>query len=1596
MTRDFSLVKREDKGSGNAISVLLAVMVMISVPFMATANEDLDLIERSTGPSSNGKLGWNLTAVMDLNGDGRTDYAVTSPGSDMVYVFHGPIPASYSMNSADWRISGPSSSSFGWSVSGVEDYNSDGYDDLLIGAPDISRAYVFKGRSSAPGSISHASAAITLEGVSGDLFGHSVASINYDNTSSPDYNAFIYAAVGAPRDIHYIAEIDDDYQSGAVFLFNLTSIHDRGLSSHNTSQANITFQGGQQNSWFGFAVENLGNIDGDPDDLHEFGISDPYFNKTGEQDNGAFYIQNGKNVLLEPRFITPGGMDGYILGNQGSRFGWSVKALGDISPSPEADFAVGAPWEDQTSPSVQNVGCAHVFYGTTGSFQIELSPVNNADIEFWGLKPGDRMGWSIARADLAGPNTYTIAVGAPGYDNGTSPDAGAVFTFWDWNIRQNYTTARSKFYGENAGDNLGYSMEGVYYRSEEPDYVKLMVSAVHYGANDVGSVNLFERNLLPSLSNLYVSPNKGNELTDFEIKVLYKDLDGNPPEYVKVYVYKDSQGTQVVDTITLGNPEGVSHEAGVNYSKITRLPSSITPSNTDRPLYFRAEARAVRGSRERVTFPSLVNPAQNPRAGPVVDGVAPSAATEIYEGTQDPDADEEGIFKIGWEWPEENAGFDDISNDGKVAMLSMALREGDDNVITEGNWNDTGRLDEGKTIFYINFTDDVEKPKTRTTGFYVGRDSDLEMNPNSVQLTPRMNYNVAFRAVDEEGNWGPVSENLMVETWWRRPYIPAIDSISVVDHTGEDDNGHMLNISWNPVDMQDHPEDLHYYWIFLSEEPFEGLEELGRDEPDYNISKENDYESFLDRYKVVEYYNKGGEQVQLQTGSSYYVTVVPFNWLDQRLEDIVVEGPEKVIDNDAPPIPRLQEVEAKNHLDDGHHILLTWEQVSDQKFVEYQIWGQKYYFNDIEEAFLVANIPDRTTTQLVINEVGDEEVYQGTEYFFAVLVLDYNDHMDTTIDQNNSAKVKTFDPNGEPIDQIKGVSLKDRGADDGGVLQVTWFNLIAKGHFWQYNIYFSDEEFSDVTVMEPTEVINNYRIGEYEISELDGEPLVDGKMYYCAVTIVSWDLVENTELTTNNYDSAEPINQSDTIPPQITVPGADFDEETVTETSFTIYWDQVTEDMVQDFDHYLVQWRGTRSGSIEISTRNRTSFTVSGLSRGEEYWFNITIVDDNGNVGPATDSIRVITAGVNTPPVIEMIKISISNDVYNRTFENADEVIELKEDQVRGQDIYFTGTATDDYTSLNNLEFTWNITTPDNTYIERYGYVFPLEVQNPGLYVITLQVEDNEGGVSEPLTIDIDVEKAEESAGIPGWVWILVLVGVFLIAAAVVVFVMVSGKSSQKKQMLEQYKDRRKDIEAMDPIYTNLPTWTCDCDTTQVKITENAYCNSCYQSHEAVPVDGIDDYLKDHELVLSEMKISVPPGWQGQEKAIEDAKKDLEDRKERALKALNQEYALWLKGTEYESEIPEEEEEDMEERGGGAIAPSGAIIPGQMPPSSPTQSTPITPQPMPPQGQVPPTQASPMQPRPTGSPGQPQPMQQRPTGPPAQPQPSKQGQQPQQ
>ncbi|MCH8276745.1 MAG: FG-GAP repeat protein [Bacteroidetes bacterium] len=117
-----------------------------------TLSDTADLV--FVGENPRDAFGFTVSAVGDVNGDSAHDFAVSAVGFDRdrgkVYIFYGgtlldTIPDIVLEGEGQQRLG----DLFGWDVGGAGDINKDGYDDLLVTAPnyDFSRGklYFFMG-----------------------------------------------------------------------------------------------------------------------------------------------------------------------------------------------------------------------------------------------------------------------------------------------------------------------------------------------------------------------------------------------------------------------------------------------------------------------------------------------------------------------------------------------------------------------------------------------------------------------------------------------------------------------------------------------------------------------------------------------------------------------------------------------------------------------------------------------------------------------------------------------------------------------------------------------------------------------------------------------------------------------------------------------------------------------------------------------------------------------------------------------------------------------------------------------------------------------------------------------------------------------------------------------------------------------------------------------------------------------------------------------------------------------------------------------------------------------------------------------------------
>ncbi len=267
------------------------------------------------GSVKRGYLGFSVSGAGDVNHDGYNDVIVGEPEgyinsgtTGVAYIFFGGSPMD---NKADLNFSGENAYDlFGKSVAGAGDVNKDGYDDIIVGAPQANyyfgNAYLFFGGESSDGKpdlIFHGDA-------ESSGFGWSVSGAQ--DVNGDGYNDII---IGAPY----------ENSAGEVYIYF------GGGSMDNISDVNIS--GNAVVTDFGHSVSGAGDVN--HDGFNDLIIGSPYNDGSGM----AFVYFGGLQINTSADLICTGE-------NTSDVFGWAVSEGGDINGDGYTDFLIGAPMHD--------------------------------------------------------------------------------------------------------------------------------------------------------------------------------------------------------------------------------------------------------------------------------------------------------------------------------------------------------------------------------------------------------------------------------------------------------------------------------------------------------------------------------------------------------------------------------------------------------------------------------------------------------------------------------------------------------------------------------------------------------------------------------------------------------------------------------------------------------------------------------------------------------------------------------------------------------------------------------------------------------------------------------------------------------------------------------------------------------------------------------------------------------------------------------------------------------------------------------------------------------------------------------------------------
>jgi hypothetical protein len=368
-----------------------------------TVNLEDPAVVTLVGASGYDQFGQSVAMVGDFDGDGFADVMAGAPYGDDGWTNAGETNIYYGEASPidpnkDVRLNGISLNSHsGQAVASAGDVDGDGYDDVLVGAPEanigglsaVGQAYLVFGASSFPGTYALASASPRFEGIEQVEFAGQAVSTAGD----VDGDGRADILIGAPG---------ASSNAGATYLvFGAPAQPNETIG---LAAADVRFHGTEPGGQSGCSVSAAGDVNGDGYGDVIIGASMALPDDTGES-----YVVYGGPALVGPSVYLSNadvrlqGIDAYDYA------GHSVSTAGDFDGDGYDDMLVGA---YNASPNGSQSGEVYLILG--GPSLPAARGLLDADLRFEGITIDNGAGYSVAAAgDVDGDGFDDIVIGAP-------------------------------------------------------------------------------------------------------------------------------------------------------------------------------------------------------------------------------------------------------------------------------------------------------------------------------------------------------------------------------------------------------------------------------------------------------------------------------------------------------------------------------------------------------------------------------------------------------------------------------------------------------------------------------------------------------------------------------------------------------------------------------------------------------------------------------------------------------------------------------------------------------------------------------------------------------------------------------------------------------------------------------------------------------------------------------------------------------------------------------------------------------------------------------------------------------------------------------
>jgi len=1363
---------------GIITSLLLAAFSLVGPTEGASP---LTVISIGSGVDPGDRFGHFVEHIPDITGDGLSELMTGAPynssggaSAGSIYIFFSPLKGrNIDAGNANVNITGTFvGQNFGYSGAYLPDvFTGNAGGEIAIGCPgndsDNGSVYIFElSALSGGGTFTSDAAEYFVLGEDQEKFGFSVSMAgDIDDDNIPDL------LVGAPNGTATNFNVTGSRSGRAYVIYGKAD-----PVPGNSSLADVTITGWEDLAMFGFSVSMAGKVNaGNVDDI--------IIGAPGNGSSGMAYIYLGNPGGLAPNRTSRDANVNITEGTAGLELGYSVNCTGDFNGDGADDVVIGGPGFNGGR------GAAYVVFGSKQNVfnDVDLSAPNVGYLGIVGLEAG-RLGHSVTGlTDMDNDGYDDCLIGAPLYND----TRGFAYTFFG---NASFSTqfistanANATNKGNTAGEMFGsWVSEG---GNVDGDIYPDTFAGAPNATNKKGKVYVLKLDHLPTLSVPEpVSPVRGNATTSFTYKVIYTDIENDPPaaQYPRVRIYKKIDGTDLnttppdtmlLDTNADNYLQDGDYTNGEQYYFTTIL-------GIEHNYNYQFECLAANNIIDLVNTTLQAN--ESTGSKPVVDTTAPNSILNLE--VMDTPADHGGSIYLNWTR---------LINDDFHSYQVYIDDQKFNSVL-----NKTPHL----TIQDINETDctitsyegvALEDYKEYWVG--VGATDDMGnriISIASVSVVPRDNYNLLPGNISDLGaaggpkegevllNWTAVGEDMMTNGPVSE-YIVKYSTNRNFFSTSDWNAGTLLNLNLTP------------------KAPGQRMEvTVG----------------------------------ELLMGTQYFFALKGVDSVGQmsNLSNSAETFPSDAPDLTAPnPVYGVTIFDIK---DDNTSLGVLWMPDDSIDFHHYNIYiSDKSFSNVTEEGVYLedSNITSKSTDQTQISTMNGLPLIFGKSYSVAITAVDESGNENISVICSYSLLFKDdFDVT--PPNSIESVLAWDTDDDEGGSISISW-DICEATDFLVYSLYISKDPISSVISPVTKLTRQSYERDNLSavVAKYGEEPLINGVKYYLAVVARDFNGQVSTLGPSSVFGPVEPVNDSDRETP----PGVKgFKVKTKGTNEITLEWIPLTRENVPDFHQYIIFY--STPLPIDLTTAERTdgatnkkllvletsSVTITGLEKEINYYFVLLCQDDrmgktkvlegnvsseinvfltmldNGKVTPASGNADdVFTFQISfshTDPPNQKITMIIDNESFYMIYEMGGNI---------------TGATYMYETALSEGEHSYYFT------YESGGGAGKIRYPKQGYLKLSVAARTGgPGGGGGP---------GIEDEGMSTMAIIIIIVILLLSVVGAVMILLVMKKKKAIGDRTESAEQEKSTIEM----------WTCTCGDVSIPVTESAHCGFCGEYHEPIP-----------------------------------------------------------------------------------------------------------------------------------------------------------------